>query len=100
MGPWTPCTCAIPAPLLVRSADPDPMPRTAPQRSANLEGRRGGGAPGPDRPLHVSADPLVRAAHVEGRLVRAVQGTHRHHVPRAPGGDVALRPGVHAPALR
>ena len=49
------------------------------------------------RALHVARHPLVRAAHVEGRLVRAVQRPHRHHLARAPGGHVALGVGVEPP---
>src|ERR687897_746564 len=61
--------------------------------------RGGSGAPTrANGALHVAADPLVRAAHVEGRLVRPVERPHRHHVTRPPPSDVAARPGVHAPA--
>ena len=58
----------------------------------------GGAAARPDRALHVAADPLIRAADVERRLVGAVQRADRHHVARAPAGDVALGPGVDSPA--
>ena len=67
-------------------------------RHRKAERRGGGRGAGPHRPLHVAAHPLVRAADVEGRLVRPVQGSHGHHVTRPPRGDVAARPGIGAPA--
>src|SRR5215210_5336011 len=66
--------------------------------NVSRESGRGGAATGPYGALHVAADPLVRSAHVERRLVRPVEGTDGHHVARAPAGDVAERPGVDAPA--
>src|ERR1051326_2960248 len=65
--------------------------------SATVEHRAGGGPAGAYGTLHVAGDPLVGAADVERRLVRAVQRADRGHVAGGPLGDVALRPRVAPP---
>ena len=57
----------------------------------------GRGPPGADRAFHVAGDPLVGAAHVERRLVRAVQRPDRLDVAGPPVRHVALGPRVGAP---
>ncbi|MBO2454130.1 hypothetical protein J4573_44070 [Actinomadura barringtoniae] len=66
-------------------------------RSAMLHYLGGGAASGADGALHVAGDPLVGAADVERRLVRAVGGADGHEVAGRPLGDVAARVGVGAP---
>ena len=56
-----------------------------------------GGAARAHRALHVPGDPLIRAADVERRLVRAVQRADAQHVARPPVRRVAARERIDRP---
>ena len=66
-------------------------------RRAGAQRRARGGAPGPDRALHVARDPVVRARDVERRLVGPVQRPDARQVAGRPARDVAARERVGAP---